>query len=330
MASPALSAIAPNAVRGHVSAPKMRRSAVRRSAVAAAGYSQKGQSGFHNIWSIPKSKEAEFDKVWEIHEKWMNESHFVGPAGDDSKGPRLSEYMISKGDELTDPFDIGSSPTGNVVYVMNELYYDQAGIAKHFELGQQQPWFADILAFLNDHGVAIDAGSTTAIHTFSDEVEDCTIRKGDTNIAVCFRVPSKNVVEVENFFRKHEAFMRDSHQWMGSGDDLKAPRLTHYTVCKGQELKDPLDASKGFTDDWLFFLNETYMSPEGVQGHMKVAQEQVPELFAEFVSISERFCYHTSINTTVTHTMDKGPISNIIKLFKKAVKTVTSSVGGEK
>ena len=92
-----------------------------------------------------------------------------------------------------------------MVYVMNELYYSPDGIAKHFELGQQQPWFGDLMEYINNHAVAVDAGSTTVVHSQTDDVQDCAIRKGDTNITVCFRVPKRSVKEVENFFAAHEA-----------------------------------------------------------------------------------------------------------------------------
>ncbi len=38
----------------------------------------------------------------------------------------------------------------------------------------------------------------------------------------------------------HKTFMRNTHTYDDCGDESKGPRLTHYSLCKGAEVKDPM------------------------------------------------------------------------------------------
>ncbi|MFC5947213.1 hypothetical protein ACFQH9_02830 [Pseudonocardia lutea] len=41
-------------------------------------------------------------------------------------------YTISKGPELSDPVDPNSAPTGNTIFVLNEVHQGPAGVPEHW------------------------------------------------------------------------------------------------------------------------------------------------------------------------------------------------------
>ena len=49
----------------------------------------------------------------------------------------LLSYRVSKGPELSNPLDPGSEPTGNTVYVLDEVYETEAAVANHWKLGSE-------------------------------------------------------------------------------------------------------------------------------------------------------------------------------------------------
>ena len=53
------------------------------------------------------------------------------------EGPKaLLSYDVSKTPELSDPFVLNSKPTGNVIFVLTEVYETDAGVLNHFELSK--------------------------------------------------------------------------------------------------------------------------------------------------------------------------------------------------
>ena len=45
----------------------------------------------------------------------------------------LLSYNVSKAPELSDPTDVNSAPTGNMCFVLTEIYESKAGIVDHWE-----------------------------------------------------------------------------------------------------------------------------------------------------------------------------------------------------
>ena len=45
----------------------------------------------------------------------------------------LLSYTVSKAPELSNPLDSNSSPTGNVCFVLTEVYESEAGVVNHFQ-----------------------------------------------------------------------------------------------------------------------------------------------------------------------------------------------------
>ena len=45
----------------------------------------------------------------------------------------LLSYNVSKGPELSNPMDLNSAPTGNMCFVLTEIYESEAGVVDHWE-----------------------------------------------------------------------------------------------------------------------------------------------------------------------------------------------------
>jgi hypothetical protein len=91
-------------------------------------------------FTVSPDQVAEFDRLFASHGKWMETSH-----------PRSGElallsYNVSKGAELSNPLDPGSEPTGNTVYVLDEIYESEAGVTNHWALSQDWPDMGAVVA----------------------------------------------------------------------------------------------------------------------------------------------------------------------------------------
>ena len=69
----------------------------------------------------------EGERIFASHAPWMKSTHHR--EGDKA----LLTYNVSKGPELSNPFDMNSAPTGNTVFVLSEIYQTNAGVADHFQ-----------------------------------------------------------------------------------------------------------------------------------------------------------------------------------------------------
>ena len=74
----------------------------------------------------PPDQVAEGDRIFGSHNPWMKSTHHR--EGDKT----LHTYNVSKGPELSNPFDPNSKPTGNTVFVLSEIYETDAGVKDHF------------------------------------------------------------------------------------------------------------------------------------------------------------------------------------------------------
>ena len=91
----------------------------------------KGKYHLNVIFTVPEDKVAEGDRLFASHGPWMEKSH-----------PRegelaLHSYNISKGPELSNPLDPSSAPTGNTIFVLDEVYESEAAVANHWKLGAE-------------------------------------------------------------------------------------------------------------------------------------------------------------------------------------------------
>ena len=72
-----------------------------------SGFNQKNKHGFTNVLIVPEKLEHEADRLVKSHGRWVNQTHVVGPDGDedDFGHPRLLEYYVTKGPEVVDALD---------------------------------------------------------------------------------------------------------------------------------------------------------------------------------------------------------------------------------
>ena len=94
--------------------------------------SHKGKTQLILIFSAPPDQVAEGDRIFQSHGAWMEATHHR--SGDKA----LLSYNVSKAPELSNPMDSKSAPTGNTLFILNEIYETDAGVVDHFE--QVQSW----------------------------------------------------------------------------------------------------------------------------------------------------------------------------------------------
>ena len=99
-----------------------------------------GKVHLNAVFTVPPDQVAEGDRLFTSHGPWMEATH---PR---SGGLALLSYNVSKGAELSNPLDPGSEPTGNTVYVLDEVYESEAGVANHWKLASEG--WADFGAFV--------------------------------------------------------------------------------------------------------------------------------------------------------------------------------------
>ena len=102
--------------------------------------SQLGKTRLVITWIVRPEDVAEADRLFESHAKWMTGHPREGNTA-------LLAYSISKGPELANPMDPSSSPTGNTMYVLDEVYESPAGIDAHWQAAQHS--WQDLMRFMD-------------------------------------------------------------------------------------------------------------------------------------------------------------------------------------
>jgi hypothetical protein len=91
--------------------------------------SEMGKTQIVIMWTVGPDDVAEGDRLFDGHGKWMT--------GHARKGDTaLRSYSISKGPELSNPLDPDSSPTGNTIFVLDEVYESPAGPVEHWRMAR--------------------------------------------------------------------------------------------------------------------------------------------------------------------------------------------------
>ena len=89
--------------------------------------SHKGKTQLTIVFTAPPDQVAEGDRIFASHAKWMQNTH-------SREGEKaLLHYNVVKGPELSNPLDPSSKPTGNTMFVLDELYETQAGLDDHWK-----------------------------------------------------------------------------------------------------------------------------------------------------------------------------------------------------
>ena len=93
--------------------------------------SHKGKIQLTIIFTATPDIVEEGDRIWASHATWMEKSHYR--EGDKA----LLIYNLSRGPELSNPVDPSSKATGNMNYVLTEVYETQAGVEDHWKQGSE-------------------------------------------------------------------------------------------------------------------------------------------------------------------------------------------------
>lgn len=235
---------------------------------------------------MPKEEEAAFDAMIKSHQQFMSKTHSIGTGG---AAPALLEYSWAKGEALNDPMDPEQGTTGQLWYALAEVYTSPEDIPAHMEAGQAQ-WddFPTLMDFNGKYAKHIDVGSQVITCMSDGELGACTSGLGHPSINIAYKVPADKEAEFDALLKDHEAnLMRKSHTFDAMpADDATKPRLSQFYMSKMKEQVDPLDASKGETGDFLYVMNESYIVPAGIAGHMAVATSTWPKMdeFMAFTS----------------------------------------------
>merc|ERR1712167_121615 len=82
--------------------------------------------------------------------------------------------------------------------------------------------------------------------------------QGSPTIHLVWKVPAgEDEAAVDAYWKKHETWMRESHQFGSNGDE---PRILSYTISKGKELENPLDSASKETGMILYVMSEIYVA----------------------------------------------------------------------
>jgi hypothetical protein len=75
----------------------------------------------------PPDQAAEGDRLFQSHGSWMEATHYR------SGEKALLSYNVSKAPDISDPGNPNSAPTGNICFVLSEIYESKAGVLDHLK-----------------------------------------------------------------------------------------------------------------------------------------------------------------------------------------------------
>jgi len=224
---------------------------------------------------------------------------------DDSMGPRLNEFYISKGPALISPLellteDIQMFPraSDDLFYTRADAYADLAGIDRHLQL-LNESWpegMSRMQGYNRDYGINANVGNLKIIGSLEDRVGEVKIERGHPVVNLTWRVPKDMEQEMDNFWESHEKWMRSSHaKSFDTTSDPKSPRLVNYWVAKGPELVDPYDASRGETGNVIYTESETYQDDDGIDKHIALAKESWKDGWKNLLKYNKEYALLTNV-----------------------------------
>ena len=170
---------------------------------------------------------------------------------------------------------------------MTERYVDALGVKEHVRLAAER-WsdFPELVELFERFG-CFSQPNGVQLTCFADAAEPCQTRVDDVTLSLGVVIPGAKERELDALFERHERFMRETHALGDAAnplhDDARAPRLTHFSVNKADELVDPFDETKGTTGNVQYSIAETYVTARGVEGHFSF-RDRYPEVFEGVVA----------------------------------------------
>jgi hypothetical protein len=100
-----------------------------------------GKTQLTYVIIAPPELTDEGDRIFQSHQTWMEATHH-------REGEKaLLSFDVSKVPELSNQLDPSSEPTGNTIFILNEVYESDAGVTDHFE--QAAATWADFGAIID-------------------------------------------------------------------------------------------------------------------------------------------------------------------------------------
>ncbi len=101
----------------------------------------------------PLDQAEEGDRVFQSHASWMEATHHR--AGEKA----LLSYTVSKAQELSNPMDLKSAPTGNTCFILTEYYESELGVVDHLQQSGSWKDFPALMQWLGKCKVTMVAAA---------------------------------------------------------------------------------------------------------------------------------------------------------------------------
>lgn len=119
---------------------------------------------------------------------------------------------------------------------------------------------------------------------------------------VVWKVPASEEKTIDAFWKEHEEWMRASHTMGLEGDDSEKPRLLHYYIAKGPEMKEPLNPGSEPTGNLLYIMSEAYAAGSGCAKHMELGNRDKADWFKQMMEYNGKYGHHMDLGTTTNFT----------------------------
>lgn len=106
------------------------------------------------ILTVPHSLLADAERLVASHAAWVTGTH-------DREGEgALLGYSLVRGEELSNPMDLASPPTGNTLFAITETYATEAGVADHWRRSLSWDDFRPFLELVSKVKVTVMPSAT--------------------------------------------------------------------------------------------------------------------------------------------------------------------------
>merc|ERR1711935_704053 len=119
-------------------------------------------------------------------------------------------------------------------------------------------------------------------------------------IHVVWKVPASEEKTMDAFWKEHEEWMRASHVMGDVAGDK--PRLLHFYIAKGPEMKDPLAPTPEPTGSLLYIMSESCVASEDIAKHMDKCGKEKPEWMKQMMEYNGKYGQHMDMGTTTNLT----------------------------
>jgi len=121
-------------------------------------------------------------------------------------------------------------------------------------------------------------------------------------IHIVWKVPAEEEATMDAFWKEHEEWMRSGHTMGEEGDDSTNPRLLHFHIAKGPEMKDPLAPEPEPTGNLLYVMSESYVAASGIAKHMELGNKEKAEWFGKMMEYNGKYGHHMDMGSTTVYT----------------------------